>query len=92
MKVIEKDSAQQSLAEYVDHIGGTPLVITESGKPVAILLSTEDADAETIALSLNPEFRALIERSRKRDQFEKRLTSEEVRRLFQDEQRPDGPA
>ena len=51
----------------------------------------DDADAETIALSLNPQFGALIERSRRRDLTEKRLTSEEVRQLFNDEQELDEP-
>jgi hypothetical protein len=92
MKVIEKDSAQESLANYVDHIGDTPLMITEGGKPVAVLIPTDDADAETIALSLDPKFRALIERSRQHDLTEKRLSSEEVRRLFENDFRSDGSA
>ncbi len=92
MRVIEKDRAQESLAKYVDGIGETPLVITEGGKPVAVLLPAGDADAETIALSLNPKFQALIEQSRQRDKVEKRLSSEEVRRLFKDDFGSDGPA
>jgi len=60
--------------------------VTEDGKPIAALSPLEGADMETIALSTNPKFASLIERSRARDQKEGRLSAADTRKLFDEQQ------
>ena len=46
-------------------------------------MSIENTDMETVALSTNPEFIKLIERSRARVQADGAISSEEMRRRFE---------
>ncbi len=80
MKTVEIDKATKSLAEYARESVAEPLVITQEGKPVAVLLPLENGDLETVSLSTNPRFLDIIERSRSRLAEEGGLSSEEVRR------------
>ena len=79
MKTIELNQANRSLAEYARTVGDEPIVLTVDGKPFAALVSLADADLETISLSTNPEFVALIEDARRRVQREGGLTADELR-------------
>lgn len=79
---IERNEATASLADYAGQVGGNPIVITESGKPIAVLLSADAADLETLSLSSNPEFWKIIERSREHDENEGTISLEEVRLMF----------
>ena len=79
MKIIELSEAKSSLATYANEVSGEPLVIAVDGKPVAALVSLENTDFETISLSMNPQFMALIERSRARQQREGGISSKEMR-------------
>jgi antitoxin (DNA-binding transcriptional repressor) of toxin-antitoxin stability system len=56
------------------------VIITVNGKPIAALVAIENADLETVSLSTNPAFLALIERSRARHRAEGGLSGEEMRR------------
>jgi prevent-host-death family protein len=80
VKTIEKDMATASLADYTDEAEREPVVVTRDGKPIAALLPIENADLETVSLSTNPKFLALIERSRARQAAEGGIASEEMRR------------
>jgi antitoxin (DNA-binding transcriptional repressor) of toxin-antitoxin stability system len=80
MKTIELEKATKTLGESAREAGTEPLVVTQSGKPVAILLPLGNADLETVSLSTNPRFLELIERSRSRLAEEGGLSSEGVRR------------
>jgi hypothetical protein len=80
VKTIELDEATKTLGESAREAGTEPLVITEGGKPVAILLPLENADIETVSLSTDPRFIELIGRSRSRLAEEGGLSGEEVRR------------
>ena len=80
MKTIEIAQATASLADYAGDVKNEPLILTIKGKPVAALVSLENADLETVALSAHPQFLALIERSRARQKTEGGLSSEEMRR------------
>jgi prevent-host-death family protein len=79
MKIIEKVEAKASLAKYADQVGTEPVVVTVNGMPVAALIALENTDLETISLSTNSEFLALIERSRVRQEAEGGISSEEMR-------------
>jgi prevent-host-death family protein len=80
MKVIEQAEAKAALADYTVDIAQEPVIVTVNGKPVAALVAIENADLETVSLSTNPAFLALIERSRTRHRTEGGLSGAEVRR------------
>jgi prevent-host-death family protein len=80
MKTIDIGEASSPLADYVRRAQTEPLVVTDNGTPTAVLLSLDNADLETISLSTNPEFIALIERSRARATSEGGLSAAEMRR------------
>jgi prevent-host-death family protein len=80
MKTIELVQATAPLAEYAQEVSKEPIIITVGGKPVAALVSIENADLETVTLSTHPQFLALIERSRARQEAEERISSAEMRR------------
>lgn len=80
MKVIEIAQAKSSLAEYVQEIAKEPVIVAKNGKPVAALMALKNADLETVSLSTNPEFIAIIEESRARQQSEGGTSSKEMRR------------
>ena len=79
MKTIEKSEAKESLAKYAEQAENFPLVITEHGRPIAALLPVPNTDLETVSLSTNPEFLALIARSRERQEKEGGISSREMR-------------
>lgn len=72
--------ATETLATYAAEVAQEPVIITVAGKPVAALVAIENADLETVSLSTNPDFLALIERSRAHHQAEGGLSSAELRR------------
>ena len=83
MKVIERADATASLAEYAADVDNGPLVVTNHGQPVAALVPIANADLETVALSTNREFLDLIDRSRARVRAEGAISSQEMRRRFE---------
>ncbi len=82
MKVIERENATETLAAYTADVGNGPVVVTDQGKPVAVLVAIENADLETVALSSNRQFIELIERSRAHVRAEGGISSKEMRRRF----------
>ena len=80
MKTIEIGDATSPLASYIDGVKSEPLVITDHGTPRALLLSLASTDLESVLLGTNPDFIALIERSRARGQVEGGISSAEMRR------------
>ena len=82
MKVIDKQKATKTLADYTSEIQDGAVVVTDHGQPVAALVPIENADLETVSLSTNPRFLDLIERSRSRVKEEGGVSSEEMRHRF----------
>ena len=80
MKMLEMAKATASLASYAQKVSRGPVILTDSGRPVAALVSLEDTDLETVTLSTNPRFLALIERSRARRKSEGGISGRELRR------------
>ena len=80
MKTVEMKQATAPLADYARDVEKEPVIVTEHGRPVAALMPIENADRETVALSTNPQFLALIERSRRRHETEGGISTEEMRR------------
>jgi len=69
-----------SLLEAVRSLGTQPTAILQNGRPVAVLLPTQGADLETIAVSLSPQFHEIMERSAIRLHTEGGISSDEMRR------------
>lgn len=80
MKLIDIRRASRSLKDYAEQSQEEPIVVTRNGRPMAAILPIENADLETVSLSTNPEFLAIIERSRRRQEEEGGISSEEMRR------------
>ncbi len=80
MKILELSEATAPLADYAKDLGQEPLILHIGGQPVAALMAIENADWETISLSNNPKFLAILERSRKRLREEGGISSDEMRR------------
>lgn len=77
MKTVELAEATSDLAKYLPRDKET-VVIRNHGKAVAALMKIDDDDVEDIALSENPEFLALLERSRKQARNGQVFTFDEV--------------
>lgn len=86
MKKIELSEAMRPLAEYVKDMDGESLAIVYEGVILAALVPMDNADYETVSLSTNPKFIELLERSRARGRKEGGISSEEMRRLFEEEE------
>ena len=80
MKTIEIAEATKSLSQYARELKEEPLVLTEGGHAIAALLPIDDSAVESMALSLNPKFQALIEQAREEHRSGTSLSADEVRR------------
>jgi hypothetical protein len=56
-----------------------PLFVTQDGQTVAAIVPANEEDAESLLLSINPQFEAILERSQQRLESEGGITSAEVR-------------
>lgn len=80
MKKIEINKATLSLAEYARQVAEEPIVVLRSGKPIAVLSSAKGMDLESISLSHNPKFAAIIRESRESLAAHGGISIDEVRR------------
>jgi len=83
MKTVEVSKATLPLSDYTKKIKKEPVIITKEGRPIAVLVSIPNTDIETVSLTNNPKFIALIERSRARQKSEGGISSEEMRRRLE---------
>lgn len=65
MKSIEISTASKSLAEYTNELGDGFVVLTSNSKPVAAIVSLRSIDPESLSLSTNEEFLAIIDQARR---------------------------
>jgi prevent-host-death family protein len=80
MKKIEITKASRPLSEYARKAKKSPIIVVKNGKPVAAVVPLPNSDAETVSLSANRKFLAIIERSRSRYKKEGGLSAGEIRR------------
>jgi prevent-host-death family protein len=80
MKKIEIGKASGPLSEYARKAKTNPIVVVKKGKPIAALVPVPNSDVETVSLSTNRKFLAIIERSRVRRRKEGGISSGEMRR------------
>ncbi len=88
MKTLEMKQARGELASYVQQVRNEPVVVTDHGKPVMALLPIENADLETVSLSTDPRFIALVERSRRLYRVGAGIPLEEIRRKYRLDRKP----
>jgi antitoxin (DNA-binding transcriptional repressor) of toxin-antitoxin stability system len=78
MKAIEL-SEVSALAPHIRPGCDEPLLLTDHGQVVATIVPADEHDAESMLLSINPKFLAILERSRRRLETEGGLSGDEVR-------------
>lgn len=83
MKTIELSEATGALAEYAQVAAKEPVVVLDHGRPIAAVIAIENGDLETVSLSSNPKFLAILERSRTRHQAEGGISAKEMRRRME---------
>ena len=86
MKKIELTDATKSLADYVKEMDGISIMIMYKGVALAALVPLDNADYETVSLSTNPEFIAMLERSRARGREKGGFSTAEMRKKFEKEE------
>lgn len=91
MKTLDMEKATAPLADYARTVGEEPVILTRDGKPVAALVSVENADWETVKLSTDTRFMHTIERSRARQTREGGMSTEEMRRRLGQKKQGDSP-
>lgn len=74
MKTVAIETATQPLHTYMQGLEDDMLILTSNDEPTYVVISIKNVDKESLALSINPEFRKIIERSRKEIQRGQRLS------------------
>jgi len=72
-------SEVSALAAHVKPGSSEPVLLTDHGRVVATIVPADEDDAQSMLLSINPRFGAILERSRRRLESEGGLSSEAVR-------------
>ena len=80
MKTIELSEASKPLSDYAKALGEEIIILTSKKKAIAALVPLKNVDQESVALSTNPEFMAIIEAAREEFKSGKKLSLEEMRR------------
>lgn len=57
-----------------------PILLTKNGKPISLIIPIDNVDLETLSLSINPKFIDIIEKARKSQQEEGRITLNDIRK------------
>ena len=80
MTKIELKKASRPLSEYAQEARKAFVIVVKGGKPFAAVVPIRNADNETVSLSTNQRFLAIIERSRSRVKREGGISAKEIRR------------
>ncbi len=82
VRTVDIADATLTLAEYARQLDGGPIVVTSGGQPLAAVVLMDDADLETVSLSMDPQFIEIIRHSRTRGEREGGVAADEVERKF----------
>lgn len=67
MNIAPLADVQAHLGAYIKQLQTTPVVVTENGKPVAVMMGVSDNDdLERIMLAVSPTFQSLLDKAEKR--------------------------
>jgi PHD/YefM family antitoxin component YafN of YafNO toxin-antitoxin module len=86
MRTIEISTASRPLSAYADELDQDVIILTSNNEPIAAIVSLKNIDRESLALSLNPEFMAIIEQARAECRAGKTLSLEEMKRAVLEEE------
>jgi len=79
MKTLDMSKAKAPLMDYAREVDREPVILTVKGKPVAALISIENADMETATLSTHPKFLDIIARARSNLKSQGGISGDEMR-------------
>ena len=65
MKMVELEKTELTLPDAAELARGGSIILTRDGKPLAVIKGLSGSDWESVALASNPQFRALIDESRR---------------------------
>ena len=82
MKTIEL-SEVAALVPLLQSDSQEPLLVTQNGQTVAAIVPANEEEAESLLLSINPKFQAILERSQRRLESEGAITIAEVRKRLE---------
>lgn len=82
LETVELADAPSVLARFAVDPNLKPIILTVKKKPFAVVLPTEGADVETISVSVNPEFNAMMADARRSADHGPTYSSEEIRKMF----------
>ena len=88
MKTVEMADATGALSEYAQIARKETIVVTRRGRPIAAVVPIDDMDLETLSVSTNPDFVAIIERSRAKYRAEGGISLDEMRKKYRIPSRP----
>ncbi len=63
MKKLKIADADGPLKDYVKHLDGAPLIVTDKGKPVLALVPLQGVDLESVSIHTDPDFLDVLEHS-----------------------------
>jgi prevent-host-death family protein len=84
MRTVEIGDAKRPLSDYAKQAHEEPVLVTRRGKPYVVVARAERLDLEDLAVSTNPEFITMMERSRRRWKPWTGIPLEEIRRRLGD--------
>ena len=84
MKAIDLAAASKSLSQYASELGDETIVLMSDQTPVAALVSLKKVDRESLALSTNPEFLALMESARQEFRAGKKLSHDAMKKAVKE--------
>ena len=79
MKTIELSEIAE-LSSHLPTASDEPVVVRDQGRTVAAIVAANDADVESLLLSVNAKFQQILERSEERLRSEGPISAAEVRR------------
>ena len=82
MRTVEIGDAKRPLSDYAKQAHEEPVLVTRRGKPYVVVARAERLDLEDLAVSTNPEFITMMERSRRRWKPGTGIPLEEIRRRY----------
>jgi hypothetical protein len=83
VRKLEINQATSPLGQYVRELGSGPLLMTEDGHALAVLLPIDDTDLESLSHSLSPHFQAVIDQARAEYRAGRSLCPDEARRALE---------
>jgi prevent-host-death family protein len=92
MKIAPLADVKARLSAYIDQCETDgPIIITRNGKSVAVLLAPDDdEDLERLTLSRSPQFRAILEKSRKSFEAGKGISHKEFWKMVAEQAKEPG--